>query len=41
MTSKFKTVIKLNEAFKGCFADDDFNQQLEVTVDPAFLAKID
>lgn len=41
VTSKFKTVIKLNEAFKGCLADDDFSQQLELEVDPAFLAKVD
>jgi len=28
VTSKFKTVIKLSEEFKGCLADDDYHQQL-------------
>lgn len=41
VTSKFKTVVRLNEEFKGCLADDDFNQQIELLVDPAFLAKVD
>lgn len=38
VTSKFKTVIKFNEIYKGCLADDDYNQQLELEIDPAFLA---
>lgn len=33
-------MVKLNEEFKGCLADDDFNQQIELLVDPAFLAKV-
>lgn len=41
VTSKFKVVIKLNEEFKGCLADDDFTQQIELDIDPAFLALID
>ena len=41
MTSKFKVVIKLNEEFKGCLADDDFTQQIELDIDPAFLALVD
>lgn len=41
VTSKFKTVIKLNEEFKGCLADEDFDQQLELEIDPAFLALVD
>ncbi len=41
VTSKFKTVIRLNDEFKGCFSDDDFNEQIELEVDPAFLAKVD
>jgi len=28
VTSKFKTLIKLNDEFKGCLADEDFNNQL-------------
>lgn len=28
VTSIFKVVVKLNESFRGCFADEDFNQQL-------------
>lgn len=41
VTSKFKTLIKLNDEFKGCLADEDFDNQLELTIDPAFLAKFD
>ena len=41
VTSKFKTVVRFSEEFKGCLNDDDFNQQIELLVDPAFLAKID
>lgn len=40
VTSKFKTVIKLDERWKGCLADDDFSQQIELVVDPAFLARV-
>jgi hypothetical protein len=41
VTSKFQSIIKLNQAFKGCFADSDFDQQIQVSIDPAFLAKVD
>lgn len=37
VTSIFKVVIKLNPAYKGCFAEEDLFQQFELTVDPAFL----
>lgn len=41
VTSRFKTVIRFSEEFRGCLTDDDFDQQLEVSIDPAFLAKYD
>lgn len=41
VSSIFKVVIKLNEDFKGCIAAEDYDEQLELTVDPAFLALID
>ena len=41
VTSTFKMVIKLNDEFKGCIAAEDYDNQLEITVDPAFLAKSD
>ena len=34
-------MIRLNEEFKGCISEEDYNEQLELTVDPAFLAKSD
>lgn len=41
VSSIFKVVIKLNEDYKGCIAAEDYDEQLELTVDPAFLAKVD
>lgn len=41
VTSIFKVVIRLDESFRGCFADEDYNEQLEITIDPAFLARSD
>jgi hypothetical protein len=40
VTSRFKTVIKFSEEFRGCLTDDDFDEQLELSIDPAFLAKV-
>lgn len=41
VTSIFKVVIRLNEELKGCIDAEDFDEQLELTIDPAFLAKSD
>ena len=40
ISSPFKVVLKLNPAYKTqarCFSDDDFNQQLSITIDPSTL----
>lgn len=35
VSSAFKVAIRLNRDFDSCFSADDFNQVLELTIDPS------
>lgn len=35
VSTAFKVAIRLNTDYSSCFAADDFNQVLQVTIDPA------
>lgn len=37
VSTAFKVAIRLNRDFDSCFSQDDFNQVLEMTIDPAVL----
>lgn len=41
VTSAFKVVISIDNSFGDCFSEDDYNQQLQIVIDPATLAKND
>lgn len=37
VTSAFKVSIRLNRDYNSCFRSDDYNQVLDVVIDPAVL----
>lgn len=41
VTSAFRVSIRLNRDYGSCFSPSDFNQVLDVTIDPAFLVCAD
>ena len=41
VTSAFRTIIKLNPEFLGCIAAEDYDRQIDMVIDPAFLIKVD
>lgn len=37
VTSPFKMVVRFNDEFRKCLGDQNYNQQLEIFIDPATL----